>query len=53
MKTYGLNKQQIESAKNKIHKNLEFLGTNGIHIDNKIVPFADFVANAYVIVIDI
>lgn len=48
MKTYGLNKQQIENAKKKIYKNLEFLGTNGIHIDNKIVPFADFVANAYV-----
>ncbi|MDD5400136.1 MAG: hypothetical protein PHQ93_02985 [Sulfurimonas sp.] len=47
MTNYGLNKQQIKNAKNKLVKNKEFMTNNGIHLDNKIVPFADFVANSY------
>lgn len=47
MTNYGLNKQQIKNAKNKLSKNKDFMHNNGIHLDNKIVPFSDFVANSY------
>lgn len=47
MTNYGLNKQQIKNAKDKLVKNKEFMQNNGIHLDNKIIPFADFVANSY------
>lgn len=47
MTNYGLNKQQIKKAKEKLLKNKEFMQNNGIHLDDKIIPFADFVANSY------
>jgi hypothetical protein len=47
MKNYGLSKWQIEASRLKIQKNKKFLTDNGVHIDNKIVPFADFVCNSY------
>ena len=48
MKNYGLTDSQIKKAKDKINFNKEFMQNNGIHLDNKIVPFADFVANSYI-----
>lgn len=47
MENYGLSKYQIKSAINKVNFNKEFMLNNGVHIDDKIVPFADFVANSY------
>lgn len=48
MQNYGLTKYQIKSALNKVNFNKEFMLNNGVHIDNKIVPFSDFVANSYI-----
>ena len=48
MKTYGLSNQQIEYAKQKVHLNKTFMHNNGIQLDNKIVPYADFVSNSYI-----
>lgn len=47
MTNYGLTKYQIQKSKEKLSKNKEFMHNNGIHLDDKIVPFADFVANSY------
>ncbi|QFR43622.1 rolling circle replication-associated protein [Sulfurimonas xiamenensis] len=47
MINYGLTKYQIKKSKEKLAKNKEFMHNNGIHLDNKIIPFADFVANSY------
>lgn len=47
MTNYGLNKQQIKQAREKLLRNKQFMQDNGIHLDNKIIPFADFVANSY------
>ncbi len=47
MKNYGLTNWQIKKAHEKILKNKEFLQKNGVHIDNKFVPYADFVKNSY------
>lgn len=47
MTNYGLTKYQIQKSKEKLLKNKEFMFSNGIHMDNKIIPFADFVANSY------
>ena len=47
MTNYGLTKYQIQKSKDKLLKNKEFMYSNGIHMDNKIIPFADFVANSY------
>lgn len=47
MTNYGLTKYQIIKSKEKLFKNKEFMLNNGIHLDNKIVPFSDFVANSY------
>lgn len=47
MKTYGMTDYQISSAKNKLNYNKEFMHHNGIQLDNKIIPYADFVANSY------
>ncbi len=48
MKKYGLTDYQIESAKNKLQFNTEYMKSNGIQLDNKFVPYADFVANSYI-----
>jgi hypothetical protein len=45
---YGLSKYQISKAKEKLQRNKDFMNSHGIQIDNKIVPFSDFVANSYV-----
>lgn len=47
MKNYGLTGYQIKQAKNKLEFNKEFMRNNGVHIDNKTVPFSDFVQNSY------
>ncbi|MGE0738288.1 rolling circle replication-associated protein [Sulfurimonas sp.] len=47
MTNYGLTKYQIQKSKEKLLKNKEFMHQNGIHLDDKIIPFADFVANSY------
>jgi len=44
---YGLTKQQIKKANDKLIFNKKFMTGNGIHLDNKIIPFSDFVANSY------
>ncbi|MCX6077025.1 MAG: hypothetical protein NTW78_09115 [Campylobacterales bacterium] len=48
MTNYGLTNHQIQKAKDKLLHNKEFMLSNGIQLDDKIVPFADFVANSYV-----
>lgn len=47
MKNYGLTKHQIQKAKEKLIFNKDFMLSNGIQLDNKIIPFSDFVANSY------
>jgi len=47
MKTYGLTKYQINKAHDKLKFNKEFMQNNGVQIDNKMIPYADFVANSY------
>jgi hypothetical protein len=47
MENYGLTKFQIKQTHDKIKFNKEFMHSNGIQLDNKIIPFADFVANSY------
>ncbi|MDD2790034.1 MAG: hypothetical protein PHU40_05140 [Sulfurimonas sp.] len=47
MTNYGLTKYQIIKAKDKVNFNKDFMQSNGVQIDNKIIPFADFVANSY------
>jgi len=48
MNTYGLTEFQIEQAKSKLYKNLDFMKSNGIELDGKFVPYADFLANSYI-----
>jgi len=48
MEKYGLTDYQIESAKDKLQFNTEYMNSNGIQLDNKFVPYADFVANSYI-----
>ncbi|MCK9492427.1 MAG: replication endonuclease [Sulfurimonas sp.] len=47
MKNYGLTKYQINKAFDKLKFNKEFMHGNGVQIDNKFVPYADFVSNSY------
>ena len=47
MKTYGLNKYEIQRANDKLEFNKSYMQDNGVQIDNKIIPFADFVTNSY------
>jgi hypothetical protein len=47
MTTYGLTKYQIQKAKEKLISNKNFMLSNGIQLDNTIIPFSDFVANSY------
>lgn len=48
MTNYGLSDYQIQKAKEKVLRNKQFMQSNGIQLDNKMIPFADFVANSYV-----
>ena len=45
---YGMTDKKIEKAKYKIKCNKAFLKSHGIVLDNKIIPFSDFVANSYI-----
>ena len=47
MKNYGMSKYQINKANDKLKFNKEFMQSNGVQVDNKIIPFADFVQNSY------
>ena len=47
MTNYGLSTYQIKKANDKLEFNKEFMRSNGIQLDDKIVPFADFVNNNY------
>ena len=47
MKTYGLTDYQIQQAKEKLEFNQSYMRSNGVQIDNKMIPFADFVTNSY------
>ncbi len=47
MKNYGMTEYQIKRAYDKLKFNREYMQSNGIQLDGKIVPFADFVANSY------
>jgi len=46
--TYGLSEQDIEKAKYKIKSNKAFMRDHGIMLDDKIIPFSDFVSNSYI-----
>lgn len=48
MENFGLSEYQIQKAKDKVIRNREFMQSNGIQLDNKMIPFADFVANSYI-----
>ena len=48
MKNYGLTDWQIKKAHDKVRFNKDFMLNNGIQLDDKIIPFADFVANSYI-----
>jgi hypothetical protein len=45
---YGMTEHAINKAKYKIKANKAYMKSHGIVIDNKIVPFIDFVANSYI-----
>jgi len=45
---YGLSEKDIEKAKYKIKSNKAFMRDHGIMLDDKIIPFSDFVSNSYV-----
>ncbi|WP_294964673.1 hypothetical protein [Sulfurimonas sp.] len=47
MNNYGLSNYQTDKALKKLKFNKEFMRSNGIQLDNKMVPFADFVSNSY------
>jgi len=47
MKNYGLTTYQRDAALAKLHKNIEYMNSNGITMDAKFVPYADFVQNSY------
>ena len=47
MRTYGLNTYQIDKANKKLEFNKEFMRSNGIQLDDKMVPYSDFVSNSY------
>jgi len=45
---YGMTNQMLEKAKYKIKANKAFMASHGIMIDDKLIPFKNFVANSYV-----
>ena len=45
---FGMTSQMLEKAKYKIKANKAFMASHGIMIDDKIIPFKNFVANSYV-----
>ncbi|MDD5400137.1 MAG: hypothetical protein PHQ93_02990 [Sulfurimonas sp.] len=49
MTNYGLNKQQIKNAKNKLVKNKEFMINNGIH-RNASIELSNVLKKIFIIV---
>ncbi len=47
MKNYGLTSYQRDYALNKLHNNIEYMNDNGINMDGRFVPYAEFVQNSY------
>lgn len=47
MKNYGLSGYQIKQAKKKLEFNRDYMLNHGVQIDNKMVPYSDFVTNSY------
>ena len=47
MQNYGLNSFQRDKALKKLRNNIDFMNDNGVEMDNRIVPYADFVQNSY------
>ena len=47
MKNYGMTEYQINKAREKLEFNKDFMSSNGVQIDNKMIPYADFVQNSY------
>ena len=47
MKNYGMTEYQIKKAHDKLNFNRDYMRTHGIQLDDKIMPFASFVANSY------
>jgi len=47
MQNYGLTTYQRDYALNKLHKNIEYMNSNGITMDARFVPYAEFVQNSY------
>jgi hypothetical protein len=45
---YGLSSSDIEKAKYKIKCNKAYMRDHGIMLDDKIIPFSDFVTNSYI-----
>jgi len=44
---YGLTTFQRDYALKKLHKNIEYMNDNGITMDGRFVPYAEFVQNSY------
>jgi len=45
---YGMTETMINKAKYKVKCNKAFMASHGIELDDKIIPFKDFVSNSYV-----
>jgi hypothetical protein len=45
---YGMNEQKLLKAKYKIKANKAYMKSHGIVLNDKIIPFSDFVANSYI-----
>lgn len=47
MKNFGMTEYQISKARKKLEFNKDFMSSNGVQVDNKMIPYADFVQNSY------
>ena len=45
---FGMSDKMLEKAKYKIKANKAYMASHGIMIDDKLIPYKDFVANSYV-----
>ena len=45
---FGMSDRMLEKAKYKIKANKAYMASHGIMIDDKLIPYKDFVANSYV-----
>jgi len=43
-----MNEQRLQKAKYKVKANKAYMKSHGIVLNNKIIPFSDFVANSYI-----